>query len=141
MNFVGIYFDENCRARKQVDLTQNFNKNQVELTTYARENLKEMAVENTCLMTVGYYPRMWATAATELNSPICGYEAVTQDTHIYNMDDALDNIYNRYIIKLVSNDMYEQLAYKEFREEVSKMDNIKILIENENGFVAEIIRK
>lgn len=140
INLVGIYYDQNCFWRKSYDLHQGLNKNEIELSIYARENLKDMRVENTCLMTEEYHPRIWAVAITELNSPDCKYENVVQDTHIYNMKDALENEDNKYIIKLVSNDASKLEEYKEFLKEVKEMDNIKILLENDNGFVAEIIR-
>ncbi len=140
-NYVGMYYWENCYWRKQVDLTQNFNKNNIELAVFARENLKDMRVENTCLITKDYYPRMWLTAVTEINSSECGYEDVTQDTHIYNIKDALENENNKYIIQIVSNEQPWQISYKETLKEIKQMDNIRILLENENGYVAEIIRK
>ncbi len=141
INFVGIYFDQNCDLRKLCDLNQNFNKNEIELATYARENLKDMTVENTCLMTQDYYPRIWAVAVTEINSSECEYGNVTQDGHIYTLEDALENENNKYMIKLVSNDATRLEEYKDVLKEVKQNDNIKILLENENGFVAEIIRK
>lgn len=140
-DFVGIYYFENCFWRKSYDLNQNFNKNSIELATYARENLKDMKVENTCLMTQDYYPRIWAVAVTEISSPDCEYGNVTQDGHIYTVEDALKNEDNKYMIKLVSNDATRLEEYKKLREEVGQMENIKILLENENGFVAEIIKK
>ena len=141
INFVGIYYDENCDFRKACDLNQNFNKNELELAVFARENLKDMKVENTCLITQDYYPRMWAVVTTELSSSNCKYENVTQDTHIYTLEDALENKDNKYIIKLVSNDATRLEEYKNFEKEVKENKNVKILFENKNGFVAEIINK
>ncbi len=140
MDFVGVYYWENCWWRKAYDLNQNFNKNEIELATYARENLKDMTVENTCLMTQDYYPRIWAVAVTEINSPDIEYGNVTQDGHIYTLDDALENEDNKYMIKLVSNDATRLKEYQELIKEVKQNDNIKILLENDNGFVAEIVK-
>lgn len=140
LNFVGIYYDENCNWRKAYDLNQNFNKNELELAIFARENLQDMTVENTCLATRDYFPRFWAVVVTELSSKDIKYENVTQDTHLYSIEDALENDDNKYIIKLVSNDQTHLNEYKAVREEVEKMDNLKILLENENGFVAEIVK-
>ena len=100
-----------------------------------------MKVENTCLITQDYYPRMWAVVTTELSSSNCKYENVTQDTHIYTLEDALENKDNKYIIKLVSNDATRLEEYKNFEKEVKENKNVKILFENKNGFVAEIINK
>lgn len=140
-DYVGIYYWENCFWRKSYDLNQGFSKNSVELATYARENLKDMRVENTCLMTQDYNLRIWAVAVTELNSPDCKYENVVQDSHVYTLKDALENEDNKYIVKIVSNDAGKIEECKELKKEIKQMDNIKILLENENGFVAEIIKK
>lgn len=141
VDFVGIYYWENCYYRKSFDLNKSLNKNEIELAIYARENLEDMKVENTCLITQDYSPRIWAVAITELSSQECKYENVVQDTHIYSLEDALENEDNKYIIKLVSNDATRLADYGEFIKEVKEKDNIKILLENDNGFVAEIIKK
>lgn len=140
IDFVGIYYDQNCFWRKNYDLNRGLNKNEVELAVYARENLKDMRVENTCLMTQDYWPRIWAVAVTEISSPDIEYGTVTQDTHIYTLEDALENKDTKYMIKLVSNDATRLEEYQKFLKEVKQNENIKILLENENGFVAEIIR-
>ena len=48
-NYVGIYFEENCDRRKRIDMNNSFNANEVETALFARENLKDMTVENTQL--------------------------------------------------------------------------------------------
>lgn len=139
-NLVGLYFSENCDFRKLVDLNHNFNKNELKLTEYARENLKDMTVENTELCTMDYYPRVWAVATLEYKSEKgTPYENVIQDTTIYTVEDALKDKDKKYIIKLVSKHQDRLDAYKELIEEVRNNDKIEILYENENGFVAKII--
>lgn len=140
MNFAGIYYKENCEKRKAFDMEHVLNKNEIELCIYARENLKDMTVENTCLSTINYQPRTWAVAITQLSSNNIKYENVIQDAHIYTLEDAIANNENKYIIKISSNEANSLKMYEEFREKAKNMDNIKILKENENGFVAEIIR-
>ena len=140
-NLVGLYFAENCDFRKLVDLNQNFNVNELELTNYARENLKDMNVENTELLTMDYYPRVWAVATLEYKSENgTPYENVIQDTTIYTVDDALKDESKKYIIKLVSKHQDRLEAYNELIKEVRNNDKIEILYENTNGFVAKINR-
>ena len=139
-NLVGIYYIENCEYRKLIDLNNNFNNNEIELATYARENLKDMTVENTELITEGYYTRIWATATLEFSSDEIPYQNVVQDTTIYTIDDAVNDETKKYIVKLVSKDRTKLDEYKEVIEQVKSIDNIEILKENDNGFVAKINR-
>ena len=136
-NLVGIYYIENCEYRKLIDLNNNFNSNEIELATYARDNLKDMTVENTELMTEGYYTRIWATAVSELSSDTIPYQNVVQDTKIYTLDDALSDG-KKYVIKLVSKDKTKMDEYKLELENVKSNPRLEILKENENGFVAKI---
>lgn len=138
-NLVGIYYSENCDHRKLIDLEQNFNKNELEITKYAKENLKDMTVENTELITMDYYPRVWAVATLEYKSETgIPYENVIQDTNIYTIEDALNDPEKKYIIKLVSKHQDRVDAYNELMKDVRQNSRIEILYENENGFVAKI---
>ncbi len=139
-NLVGIYYSENCEYRKLIDLTQNFNSNEIKLVKYARENFEDMTVENTELMTEGYFCRIWATAMLEFSSNTKPYQKVIQDTKIYNMNDAMKDNDKKYIVKLVSKDLTKINEYKEELKEVKENNKIEILYENENGYVAKINR-
>lgn len=139
-NLVGIYYIENCENRKLIDLTQNFNSNEIDLVTYARENFEDMTVENTELMTKGYFCRIWATAILEFSSDTKPYQKVIQDTKNYDLDDAMENKDKKYIVKLVSRDLNDLNEYNEEMKEVRKNSKVEILYENENGYVAKINR-
>ncbi len=139
-NLVGIYYEENCNNRKLVDLTQNLNSNQIKLIKYARENFKDMTVENTELMTKGYYARIWSTAMLEFSSEKVEYGKVVQDTNIYTLKNALEDNEKKYIVKLVSRDANDLKEYQEELENVKQTENVEILLENENGYVAKINR-
>ena len=138
-NLVGMYYIENCEHRKQIDLEQNFNANELKLARYAKENLKDMNVENTELITMDYYPRVWAVAVLEYKSDTgIPYEKVIQDTTIYTVEDALKDPDKKYIVKLVSKHQDRLEAYNELMKEVRNNKQIEILYENDNGFVAKI---
>ena len=99
-----------------------------------------MTVENTELMTEGYFCRIWATAMLEFSSNTKPYQKVIQDTKIYNMNDAMKDNDKKYIVKLVSKDLTKINEYKEELKEVKENNKIEILYENENGYVAKINR-
>ena len=139
-NLVGIYYMENCENRKLIDLTQNFNSNEIDLVTYARENFEDMTVENTELMTKGYFCRIWATAMLEFSSDTKPYQKVIQDTKNYDLDDAMENKDKKYIVKLVSRDLNDLNEYNEEMEKVRKNNKVEIVYENDNGYVAKINR-
>lgn len=139
-NLVGMYYSENCEYRKLIDLTQNFNSNEIELSVFARENLEDMTVENTELITEGYYTRIWATAMLEFSSEKVKYQDVIQDTKLYTVDDALNDNDKKYIVKLVSKDAESMKRYNEELDDVKENENIEVLFENANGFVAKINR-
>ena len=138
-NFVGIYFDENCNYRKLIDMTSNFNKGSVEIALWARDNIKDLSADNIILMTDGYYNRIWATAMMEINSKRLPYQNFVQDAnYVYTVQDALDNPERKYLVKCVWDEMQRQNAYKEEIKEIREMEEIEILFENENGYVAQI---
>ena len=139
-NLVGMYYIENCEYRKLIDLNNCFNKNELELTKFAREELDDMTVENTELISEGYYTRIWATATLEFSSEKVPYQSVIQDTNIYTVQDALKDSEKKYVIQVVSKDQTKMNEYRKVIEEVKKNPKIEILKENANGFVAKINR-
>lgn len=139
-NLIGIYYSENCEYRKLIDLTSNFNSNEIDLVTYARENFEDMTVENTELMTEGYFCRIWATAMLEFSSDTKPYQKVIQDTKNYDLADAMEDKEKKYIVKLVSRDLNDLNEYNEEMEKVRKNSKVEIVYENENGYVAKINR-
>lgn len=141
-NFVGIYFEENCDRRNRVELNNSFNSNELDVCLYAKENFKDMDFENTQLMTNGsYFERIWATAVLEISSNELPYQIVVQDTHIYNLEETLENEDKKYIIKISSDELVRMTEYKACLEKAKENEQIEILFENENGFVAKIERK
>lgn len=130
-NYVGMYYMENAEYRKLVDLTQDFMKGQLEVTRYAREHLEDMTVENTLLVSENYYDRMWAVATLEFSSDTIPYEKVTQDTNIYSAQDGFDDEEKIYIVNV---------REKDHIDELEKEGKIKVLFENDTGYVAEIVR-
>lgn len=138
-NFVGIYFTENCNNRKLIDMTSNLNKGSVELALWARDNIKDLSADNITLMTEGYYNRIWATAMMEITSEKLPYQEFVQDAnYIYTVEDGLKDPERKYLVKLVWDEMQRQNEYKEQIKEIREMEEIEILFENENGFVAQI---
>lgn len=138
-NYVGIYFEENCDRRKRIDMNNSFNSNEVDVALYARENLKDMTVENTHLITDGwYYSRIWATAMLEISSNKIPYQNVVQDTTLYTIQNAFENPEKKYIIEFTNNESNAKNQYKANLEEAKQNSRIEILFENENGFVAKI---
>lgn len=138
-NFVGIYFDENCNYRKLIDMTSSLNKGSVDLTLWARYNLDDLSADNITLMTDGYYNRIWATAMMEITSDTMPYQNFVQDaSYVYTVEDGLKDPSKKYLVKLVWDEQQRQKEYQEQIEEIRKIENIEILFENENGFVAQI---
>ena len=140
-NFVGIYYDENCNYRKLIDMTSNFNKGSVEVALWARDNIKDLSADNIILMTDGYYNRIWATAMLEITSDKLPYQRFVQDAnYVYTVQDGLKDPERKYLVKCVWDEQQRQNAYKEEIKEIREMENIEILFENENGYVAKIKR-
>ena len=120
-------------------MNNSFNANEVETALFARENLKDMTVENTQLITDGwYFSRIWATAMLEISSDEIPYQNVVQDTTIYNIQNAFENPEKKYIIEFTNNEGNAKKQYKANLEEAKQNSRIEILFENENGFVAKI---
>lgn len=138
-NFVGIYFDANCNYRKLIDMASTFNDGSVELALWARDNIEDISADNIMLMVDGYFNRIWATALMEITSDKIPYQNFVQDPNYnYTVEDALSNPENKYIVKCVWDEQQRQNAYKEEIKEIREMDEIEILFENENGYVAQI---
>lgn len=137
-NLVGMYYSENCFYRKLVDLNNCFNNNEIEIALFARENLKDMTVENTELLTMGNYTRTWATAMLEISSDKIRYQEVIEDPRVYSVQDALANKDKKYMIKFASKDLAQMEECKAVLEQIKENDKIEVLFENENGFVAKI---
>lgn len=143
-NLIGIYYFENCERRKALDVMQNFNENNILITKYARENLKDITADNTILITEGgpsgSYRTMWAIATLEYKSDSITFRDVMKKTNKYNLQDALENPSIKYIIRLDPKDKERMEACSEDIEEVFKNENAEILYSNENGFVAKVDR-
>ena len=138
-NFVGIYYDENCNYRKLIDMASNFNEGSVEIALWARDNIEDLNADNIMLMVEGYFNRIWATAMTEVTSEKLPYQNFVQDPNYnYTVEDALNDPDRKYIVKCVWDEMQRQNRYKEEIKEIREMDEIEILFENENGYVAKI---
>ena len=138
-NFVGIYFDSNCNYRKLLDMTSTFNEGSVELALWARDNVEDLSADNIILMTDGYYNRIWATSMMEITSNKLPYQNFVQDANYpYSVKDGLENPDRKYLVKFVWDEMQRQEAYKEEIKEIREMEEIEILFENENGYVAKI---
>ena len=137
-NFVGIYFDENCNYRKLMDMTMNLNKDAVELTLWARDNIEDLSADNITLMTEGYFNRIWATAMLEITSDKMPYQNFIQDPRIYDIEDGLEDQNRKYLVKLVWDEGQREEQYQNEIKDIRKMEDIEILFENEHGFVVQI---
>ena len=58
----------------------------------------------------------------------------------YTVETAISNPEKKYIVQTVIEEQTELNKYKEELKEIKQMDEIEILFENENGFVAKINR-
>lgn len=137
-NLVGMYYIENCEYRKLIDLNNNFNKNEIDLVLYARENLEDLNADNINLITEGYYCRIWATAMLEVTTDSKPYQKFIQDTKIYTVEDGLEDEDKKYIVQLVSHDQSKKDIFAEQFKEIKESEELEILYSNENGFVAKI---
>lgn len=138
-NLVGIYYIENCEYRKLNDLTQNFNKNDIEITTYARENIDDMTAENVGIIQDGYYSRVWATAMLEIDGKM-PYQYYIQDMTPYTIESLIKDKNKKYIVRVIPE--YEDVKKASSKElkEFEEDGKIEVLFQNENGYVAKIIR-
>lgn len=140
-NLVGIYYIENTEYRKLNDLMTNFNKNEVALAKYARENIDDLTADNLEIIFEGYHTRVWATALTEVSSDKIPYENYIQDTRKYTIDDIVkENKEKKYILRVIKKDPVEMEESKKDLDKHVKDGIVEVLFENENGYVAKINR-
>ena len=140
MNLVGMYYSEDCEYRKAIDVTQNFNKNNILITKYARENLDDMTADNTILITKDFYKTIWAIATLEYSSENITFRHIINETNHYEIEDGLNNEKIKYIIRLDSRNQDDMEKCKSSIEELEKNDSTEVLYSNENGYVAKINR-
>lgn len=129
-NYVGMYFSENCDARGAFLHNLNFTNEQQEIANFVRENLTDITVENTVMITGTYNERCWATATTEL-SPAdkeMDFRDVIQDTLLHHIKELYYGQDKKYAISFQGTNDYDKWPYKE---------NLKVLFKNEAGYVVE----
>lgn len=129
-NYIGMYYFENCEFRGSARATLNFTSEKQEIANYVRENLKDATADNTVLMTATYNERCWATVTTELSSENLEYRDVIQDTRMHHIKELSSNDDMKYAVSFQGINDYEKWPYKE---------NLKILFQNEAGYVVEKI--
>ncbi len=139
-NLIGIYYIENCEHRKAVDVTQNFNENNILITKFAKENLEDMTADNTTLLTEWFYRTMWAMATLEYDGEYVTFRDVLNSTNQHNIKEAIENPNMKYIIRLDSREKSKIDECKEDLEELEQIVGVEILYSNENGYVAKINR-
>ena len=144
INLIGMYYTENCERRKALDVFQNFNKNNILVTKYARENLEDMTADNTIIITeggpFGSYRTMWAMATLEYTSNNLTFRNIIKMIDKYKLQDVLENENIKYLIRLDPKDQTRMQECKENIEEINNTQNAEIIYSNENGFVAKIDR-
>lgn len=143
-NYVGIYYDENCNLRKQVDLTSSINKNEIELIKFAKEEFKDLSADNLGLITAvvqeSYFERIWACALLEITSDTMTYGDYIQRSHVLTLDEILNDPNIKYIVKLNSNEQDKVDGNQRLLNEARQEEQIEVLKDNKNGFVARINR-
>lgn len=139
-NLVGIYYTENTEFRKLIDLNNNLNANEIKIVNYARENISDLNADNIQLITSGYYTRIWTTAMLEISSDNISYEEFVQDTKKHTVEEALKDESKKYIVQVVSKEQTQLDEYNKNLKEFKDIEQIEIVYENENGFVAKINR-
>lgn len=139
-NYVGMYYIENCEHRKAYDLIHNFNVNNIALTKFARENLKDMTADNTVLFTESFYRTMWAMATLEYSGEEVDFRHILNTTNQYNIKDSVKNEKIKYMIRLDPTEQGKLKEGKEAFEQLKEYENVEVLYSNENGFVAKINR-
>ena len=125
-----------CRESITIkDLQQNL---QFIPRTTLNKNIS-ILLRNNLLMTDGYYNRIWATSLMEITSNKLPYQNFVQDANYpYSVKDGIENPERKYLVKFVWDEMQRQESYKEEIKEIREMEEIEILFENENGYVAKI---
>lgn len=139
--FVSMYYDQNCEYRKLLDLEHNINTDNLKILTYAREEINDLDAVNVALLADGIFNRTWATALLDVDSDEITYNSFIEDCHPYPMEDLIKDEAHKYLIKIVKRD---QTRVDEMKSEMDRFvndGNIKVLLSNEHGFVAEIINR
>lgn len=139
--FVAVYYDQNCEYRKLLDFEHNINTDNLEILTYAREELDDMDAVNLALLADGIFNRTWSTALLDVDSDEITYNKFIEDCHPYPMEDLIKDESHKYLIKIVKKDQTKIDEMKAEMERFTTDGNIKILLSNEHGFVAEIINR
>lgn len=129
-NYIGMYYCENCDFRGSARATLNFDNAKQEISNFVRENLPDANADNTVLMTGSYNERCWATVTTELSSDKLEYRDVIQDTRMHHIKELASNEDMKYAVSFQGLNDYEKWPYKE---------NLKVLFQNEAGYVVEKI--
>lgn len=139
-NYVGIYYIENCEHRKAYDMIHNFNKGNIAITEFARENLEDMTADNTVLFTESVYRTLWAEATLEYTSEKQNFRNILKMTNKFNIKDSVEDSDFKYMIRLNSEEDHRKQECKDALKELEEYSNVEILYFNENGFVAKINR-
>ena len=139
--FVAVYYDQNCEYRKLLDFEHNINTDNLEILTYAREELDDMDAVNLALLADGIFNRTWSTALLDVDSDEITYNKFIEDCHPYPMEDLIKDESHKYLIKIVKKDQSKIDEMKAEMDRFTTDGNIKVLLSNEHGFVAEIINR
>ena len=139
--FVAVYYDQNCEYRKLLDFEHNINTDNLEILTYAREELDDMDAVNLALLADGIFNRTWSTALLDVDSDEITYNKFIEDCHPYPMEDLIKDESHKYLIKIVKKDQTKIDEMKAEMDRFTTDGNIKVLLSNEHGFVAEIINR
>lgn len=139
--FVSMYYEQNCEYRKLLDLEHNINPDNLEILTYAREEIDDMDAVNLALLADGIFNRTWATALLDVDSDEITYNSFIEDCHPHTMADLIRDESHKYLLKIVKKDQTKIDELKAEMERFTTGGNIKILVSNEHGFLAEIINR
>lgn len=142
MNLAGMYYSENSEYRKAYDAIQNFSRENIEITKYARENLEDMTADNTILFTESFYRTAWAMATLEYesNEGKDFNKDIINKTNQFNIKDSLEDEDVKYIIRLDPANDDKKKEMNENIEGLLEHSNVEILFKNESGYVAKINR-
>lgn len=131
-NYIGMYYSENCDARGAFLINLNFKNGQQEIAQFVRENLADATADNTIMITGTYNERCWATVTTELSSSKVDYRAVIQDMTMHHFSELSHKPEKKYVVSFQGSKDYE--AWQ-------NQDDVEILFQNDNGYVAKRIEK
>ena len=120
-----------------MDFEHNINTDNLEILTYAREELDDMDAVNLALLADGIFNRTWSTALLDVDSDEITYNKFIEDCHPYPMEDLIKDESHKYLIKIVKKDQTKIDEMKAEMERFTTDGNIKILLSNEHGFVAD----